>query len=809
MRRLINTLFKMFTDRNQFRVLLCFVLVFITLAVSLVLFSLSIGKPYIGVNIAVKDKDWVIDKIYINGLANEAGIKEGDTPVEINGQAAQIFLEKYQQTGVVFGNLVRELSVVDEQGQLKSVALSDGNVSWQFMTQQVIWLFVCVVFWATSIYVFLKRPENSAALLLCFSGVIFGLILSANMASEIGIPTALHVEIIASIISPWLLLHFFLVLPEDRIWPHKNPLVYLIYLPAIITIILFPLVGYADSQSLPWFRTVRLFELGVGFLAVISVVMFNFIRSSSPRIRQQMKIILIGCFVALFPFLILNILPEVIWERTIIPSGFSILLVAFIPLTMGYAVITKKLMDIDIIIRRTLIYGLITLVMAVKLSVAFFLVLTFQESLGILEDILIAIALAIITTLLFGPIRKRVELLVDKFFYKDRYDYRQIIQSLSASLNSVNDLIEISRLVVGTAVNVLNLAGGCLFIKTRSNSYQVNAAQGTFIERNKQNGLLNLISQHNPAIEFPNTASTVNSDLAYLIPLVAVNEEIGFLCVSQKVSRQDFSSDDIFLLQGIAFATAIELHSAMLTRDVSIRDTFVSVASHELRTPLTSIVGYADLLLNRNPPEATKKQWIKRIFDNGQRLSVMVDDLLNVSRIQSGKVNLILEKVKLSEVIEEALFLTKECADKHKFDINIEPDLPVVLADRDKLGQVVGNLLSNAVKYSPEGGCITLSIYNNQQNHQIIISVTDEGIGINPEDKDSIFTTFHRIRRPETQNIRGSGLGLYIAKEWTEAMGGKIWLDSEINKGSTFFVAIPTQTSISLKDKSHTQSIRS
>ncbi len=287
---------------------------------------------------------------------------------------------------------------------------------------------------------------------------------------------------------------------------------------------------------------------------------------------------------------------------------------------------------------------------------------------------------------------------------------------------------------------------------------------------------------------------------------MVVEEEIGFLCVSQKASRQNFSSDDVFLLQGIAFAAALELHGAMLIRDVSIRDTFVSVASHELRTPLTSIVGYADLLLHRNPPDTTKKRWVKKILDNGQRLSSMVDDLLNVSRIQSGKVGLTLEKVRLSEVLEEALSLAKEYTDKHEFVVDIEPDLPVVLIDRDKLGQVVGNLLSNAVKYSPNGGRITLSVHNELEKHQIVISITDEGIGISPADKESLFTTFHRIQRPETQGIRGSGLGLYIAKEWTEAMGGKIWLESELNKGSTFFLAIPTQTSIVTRDKSYTHS---
>ena len=792
--------------RERLRSILFFLSTFCILVASLTYFALSVGKPYMGTILSMNSRGWEVQTVEVTGYAIQAGIRVGDRPLEINGQSAEKFLEKYTQDGIVNSRLIEEMTVVDEHGLLKSASLKDGSPSWESVLELTIIFIVCLTFWVTGFYVFFKRTKNPAALMLCLLGLIVGLAFSGNAAAERGIPTAYWVEASATLFSPWLLLHLFLILPEERTNLHNNPLLNLMYMPAAITLILFPLIGYTDGQALPWFRTVRILEYAIGFLAVAGVVVFNYYRAISPKTRQQMKIVMVNCLAALLPFLFLTILPEAIWGRTIIPTGFSLIFIAFIPLGMGYAVITRKLLDIDVIIRRGMIYGLISLLMAFVLSVAIFFVLEFQESLGVPGDILIAVILSGIAIILLGPIKKGVEFLLDRFFYEDRYDYRKIIQSLGISLNSAKDLTEVSRLVVGTTVNTLNLAGGCLFVKRQSNSFQVTAAQGTFIEIDKKNDLLTLISQHNHLIEFPNTASTVNSDLAYLIPLVVVKEEIAFLCVSQKASRQDFSSDDVFLLQEIAFAAALELHSAMLIHDVSIRDTFVSVASHELRTPLTSIVGYADLLLHRNPPDTTKKQWLKRILDNGQRLNAIVDDLLNVSRIQSGKVGITLEKVRLSEVLEEALSLAKEYAGKHEFVVVTEPDLPIVLIDRDKLSQVVGNLLSNAVKYSPKGGRITLSVHNDPEKHQIILSVADEGIGISPADKQSLFTTFHRIRRPETQDIRGSGLGLYIAKEWTEAMGGKIWLESELDKGSTFFVAIPTLASIVTRDRSYTQS---
>ncbi|MBI4267695.1 MAG: GAF domain-containing protein, partial [Chloroflexi bacterium] len=446
----------------------------------------------------------------------------------------------------------------------------------------------------------------------------------------------------------------------------------------------------------------------------------------------------------------------------------------------------------NIIARRGVIYGLIIGVTAILLSTAIFFISAFRQSAGVPEQILIALVLGGIATALFGPVRTGTEALVDKLFYKDRYDYRQIIQSVSTALNSVKDVTEISHLVVSVIVSTLNLAGGALFLRTQRSSFDVGATQGIFSDADKQALLVTLMSGRNKLIEFPNPATNAFSDLAFLVPLTAGGKEVGFLCVSRKASRQAFSSDDRFLLQGLAAIAAMALYGAMLLRDVSVRDTFVSVASHELRTPLTVILGYTELLLRRDPPDSTRKQWLKNIFDNSQRISSMVDDLLNVSRIQSGRINIKLDRVKLSDVLKEALTFARESTGKHEFVVDMDPDLPEVQLDRDKFGQVVGNLLSNAVKYSPAGGRITLAVRNDKGQHRVVVSVSDQGIGIEPEDKERLFTTFHRIQRPETQGIRGSGLGLYIAKEWTEAMGGKIWLESELNKGSTFFVAMPT-----------------
>ncbi len=759
------------------------------------LFAISFGRPYTGVTLVYHDQAWEVWSLDTNGLARSKGIQAGNIPVEINGQLARDFLKQYEKTGTVFGIMINELTVVDEQGKMTTVSREDVFPFWPIAFVQLAHFIICLFFWGTGFYVFFKRPAIKAARLLCIIGLGTGTLLCGNMAGDLNIQAGITLSIFSSVTGPWLLLHFFLVLPEEREWARKSRLVYLIYLIPLITLVLFHFFGFAEGQPLPGFRIIRYVEIAAALLAVTAIVIYNYTHAGSTRTRQQMKIILIACLTALLPFLILILLPQMLFNIPLVPPGYGILLLVFIPVGMGIAVITQRLMDIDFVLRRGVIYGLVSVVMAAILSGALFPLLAFQKSLNLFEQIIIVLFLGGIATALFGPSRKGIELLIDRLFYKDRYDYRQTIQRFSTSLNSLQEITDISRLIVGTTVQTLNLAGACLFVKSQGGFFEIGTAQGIFMEPERQQTLNMLISQQNRRIEFPNPASSASPEVAFLIPLTAGQKTNAVLCLSQKITRQHFSRDDVFLLQGLASVASTALDRAMLNRDVSLRNTFVSIASHELRIPLSAILGFSELMLLRNTTEETRKNWLTKILSHGQQINSMVDDLLNVSRIQSGKVNIKREEVRLDEFLAGRFSLVQESDSKHSFQLNIEPSLPMALIDRDKLGQVVGNLLSNAIKFSPRGGNIILSARGYAAGNRIVISVADEGIGISPADKETLFTTFHRIQRPETQGIRGSGLGLYIVKEWIHAMGGDVWLESELNKGSTFYVSIPTVNS--------------
>jgi signal transduction histidine kinase len=224
-----------------------------------------------------------------------------------------------------------------------------------------------------------------------------------------------------------------------------------------------------------------------------------------------------------------------------------------------------------------------------------------------------------------------------------------------------------------------------------------------------------------------------------------------------------------------------------------VRNNFMSMAAHELRTPMTTVMGFSELLEGDNVPDETRIQWAGQINAESRRFNNLIEELLNVSEVTSGKMKLDLQPQSVAEIASAALDSVGRSS-AHAFSIEIPRDLPYALADHDKLMQVLVNLLSNAIKYSPEGGIVRLAARKNDADGFVLIEVIDQGMGISPEDQEKLFTSFYRIQRPETQNIQGTGLGLSIVRSLIELMGGRVRLTSQIGLGSTFCIALPAAT---------------
>jgi len=236
-----------------------------------------------------------------------------------------------------------------------------------------------------------------------------------------------------------------------------------------------------------------------------------------------------------------------------------------------------------------------------------------------------------------------------------------------------------------------------------------------------------------------------------------------------------------------------------ITREVEADRTkgeFVSTVSHELRTPMTAIKGYTDLLYSGTVGEINdnQKRFLGIIRNNADRLTALISDLLDIDRVETGRVRFEPEPVALGDVVRNVVDALAPNAEskKHTLSVRIEAGLPAIMGDRGRLNQVFTNLVGNAINYTPEGGTISVDVYS--VGGAVRADVRDNGIGIRPEDLSKVFERFYRADHPLVQESRGTGLGLPIVKVFVEMHGGRVWADSETGKGSTFTVLLPLPT---------------
>ncbi len=242
------------------------------------------------------------------------------------------------------------------------------------------------------------------------------------------------------------------------------------------------------------------------------------------------------------------------------------------------------------------------------------------------------------------------------------------------------------------------------------------------------------------------------------------------------------------LVREAAMAANDQLHELN-----EMKSDFVSIVSHELRTPLTSIKNAADLLARgkTGPLNEIQQRFVAMLTRNIDRLMVMVGDLLDLSKIEAGKLELRFAETDLASIIEHAVGTFQSQADARSLILEADcpPDLPTVYADPDRVQQVLCNLLSNALKFTPQAGRVALSA--GAAGELVEISVTDTGVGIPADQQERIFEQFHQVEDSLVRTTQGSGLGLAIVRDLVEAHGGEIRVESEVGVGSRFVFTLP------------------
>jgi signal transduction histidine kinase/putative methionine-R-sulfoxide reductase with GAF domain len=289
------------------------------------------------------------------------------------------------------------------------------------------------------------------------------------------------------------------------------------------------------------------------------------------------------------------------------------------------------------------------------------------------------------------------------------------------------------------------------------------------------------------------------------VPLLLEKRIMGALTVFRR-EVGSFSPDVVNLLRTFAAQSALAIQNARLFREIEDKSRQIEAAnrhkseflanmSHELRTPLNAIIGFSEVLQERLFGELNEKQaeYTSDILTSGQHLLSLINEILDLSKVEAGRMELELSSFDLPLAIDNARTFVRERAVKHgiNLDVNVDERLEEYVGDERKIKQILLNLLSNAVKFTPEGGRITITA--NKTDNGAEISVTDTGIGIPPAEQPTIFEEFRQVGGEYAHKKEGTGLGLTLAKKFVELHGGKIWVESEVGKGSTFTFTLPNK----------------
>lgn len=297
----------------------------------------------------------------------------------------------------------------------------------------------------------------------------------------------------------------------------------------------------------------------------------------------------------------------------------------------------------------------------------------------------------------------------------------------------------------------------------------------------------------------------------YIAKLIARQQIVGILAIGFTGALESFGASERLLLERLTEAVGIALDNKLLFEENQqvlqelkkansrlkeldqTKDEFISIASHQLRTPLTTIKGYLSMVLEGDvgPVTQDERKMIQQAFDGADRMVYLISDLLNVSRLQSGKFAIVNNPTDLAKVVESEFNLQKGVAAQRQLNLTLKkPDtLPLFNLDETKIRQVVMNFLDNAIYYTPAGGSIEVELALTDES--INYTVTDNGLGVPEAEKAHLFSKFYRAGNAKKMRPDGTGIGLFMAKKVIDAQGGSIIFKSEEGKGSTFGFSLP------------------
>lgn len=691
--------------------------------------------------------------------------------------------------------------------------------------------FVAFFFFAIAIFILVKKPELPAARIFHWASIGIALMMCLTWAnldtfsffSKYVLRNMLH---ILYTITPALFLHFTLVFPRDKSVRWKKPLFGFYTAGLILSIfnIYFYTSAIAElneqniNNYLLFFNFFRVY-LSITVLLSIFVFILALSKEKGKTERKQLKWLLFGFVAGPLTFVLIWVLPILLAGNPLVPEELVLILLCFVPITFAISIIKYHLLDIDEVINRSVVYGIVISILLIIYSL---IILVFVTLLHKADQSIVSAIAAILLALIFQPIKARVQKFVDRKFFRVQYNFRKElnrviseiknytdINSLGQHLiNEINKLVPVEKIAFGELdplTNRISIKAHLNFDQIGKRSFTINSK---ILER-KWFQIAAIKNKVEPGADVSDVYQNIlmRWKISLVVPVKSLNEELfGFIILGNKKSASRFTIEDIDLLRDIgtnagATIERIRLQEQLFREQMEAerleelnqqKSMFVSTVSHELKTPLTSIKIFAEML-RQNETEISDKSrnHLEIIEGESDRLTRLINNVLDFSKIEKGVKQYYLREVHLNKIVTNVIDIVKYPVKMKGFNLSTEiKDFnDFIRGDEDAITEAIENLISNSIRFSTSAKEIIISTFEN--NSCACVSVRDYGIGIEQKDLTRIFDQFYRSDHAKSKNIDGTGLGLPIVKHIVEAHHGKILVESSLNEGSKFTLCFP------------------
>ena len=687
----------------------------------------------------------------------------------------------------------------------------------------------CLLFFLLGTFVIIKGPEGRATVLYHWACFLTGIVIittPANYSSSFlysGYALRFIFHFSYAFI-PVLFLHFAFIFPIER-KPEIDIFLKSAYCIAglfgllLNYFFLHSVISFNETRAdlfIDFYNIFRLYII-VTLLASIITFIYSFITCNNVSNKKKLKWILYGFIAGPGSYLVFWVLSLLLFSKGMLPEAVINILLAAVPLTTAIAIVKYHFLDIDLIINKSIVY-----IIVITFFISIYIVLLSTISFIInLEQKIIVVVSGTIIGLLFQPAKSRIQIIVDKKFFRIQYNFRTALSIILNQIKLSNTIEELSEKVIDCFENIIPV-NPLLFISLDNADSKIKV-----INRNYFNGKMFIVEKFIKQIAGDNfdkpyalkekTEPNIHTnllpksfyketDLCLIVPILSdKNKVIGVIALGEKKSGKPYSLEDVELILQVAADCSFILQRIYLQNELirktleaqnleelyKLKSFFVAAVSHDLKSPLTAIKMYTDFLKDDPSYSDKKKEYVTVIEEETNNLIFLIDNVLDYSRIESGVKGYVKKDTCLNKLLSNTINAVNYQITINGFTIttkNFEEQV-YISADRDAISEAIRNLISNAIKFSIEKKEIEISASLN--DGFACISVKDFGIGICNKDMDNLFTPFFRAAEAIANNIPGTGLGLSVVKHIVDAHDGIISISSIKNSGTTVTIKLP------------------